>query len=482
VKNEPVSMIMFMAEDPEPTPAPGPNPGKKPKRPRPEPGKPGSPKPQATKESKSMMPPPSGRGKPVEPGPKGNAVYRIDPDGFVREIFRQQVLVLSLLAHDNVLLVGTGSDGTVYQIDPGAEETVALAKVDPKQVLSLLAAKDGRVFMGLANVGSVAAMSRGFATEGTYTSAVLDATQVSRFGKLHLQGSLPEGTTLKIATRSSNVESPEDKGWSNWTESSAAAQYQQIDSPSARFLQYRLTFGSKDGKVTPVIEEVDAAYQVPNLPPEVKTIHITAGGKNSPPPEPGNNDSPAKLGRGSHTITWEASDPNNDPLVYNLFYRLGSRGKWILLKEKLKETTFEWDTRSVGDGQYSVKVVASDDAANTRGTGKSDTRVSEPISIDNTPPIVGDLKWQKAAGGVKIDTKVVDRSSTVANLEYSVDSHDDWQAVLPSDNIYDQPEEAASFTVNLSPGSHQVTIRATDAHGNQAFESLNVQVEAAASR
>src|SRR5947208_4425805 len=243
----------------------------------------------------------------------------------------------------------------------------------------------GRVLMGLANVGSVAAMSRGFATEGTYSSAVLDATQVSRFGKLHLQGSLPQGTTLKIATRSSNVESPEDKGWSNWTESSAAAQYQQIDSPSARFLQYRLTFGSKDGKTTPVIEEVDAAYQVPNLPPEVKTIHIAAGGKNQPPPEPGTSESQAKLGRGSHTITWEASDPNNDPLVYSLYYRLGSRGKWILLKDKLKETTFEWDTRSVGDGQYFVKVTASDEAANTMGTGKTDTRVSEPISIDNTP-------------------------------------------------------------------------------------------------
>ena len=69
------------------------------------------------------------------------------------------------------------------------------------------------------------------------------------------------------------------------------------------------------------------------------------------------------------TITWEASDPNDDELMYSLYFRNGSKSEWILLKDKLKEATFDWDTRSVADGRYEVKVVASDELAKAVGTG-----------------------------------------------------------------------------------------------------------------
>ena len=38
------------------------------------------------------------------------------------------------------------------------------------------------------NAGEIASMTSGYADKGTYTSAALDATQVSRFGKLQLHG------------------------------------------------------------------------------------------------------------------------------------------------------------------------------------------------------------------------------------------------------------------------------------------------------
>jgi len=69
--------------------------------------------------------------------------------------------------------------------------------------------------------------------------------------------------------------------------------------------------------------------------------------------------------------------------------------------------------------------------------------------------------------------------STVAGLMYSVDSSTDWQTVLPSDKIADSPEETYGFAVPaLSPGAHQITVRATDAYGNQAFEAVTVTIEA----
>jgi hypothetical protein len=62
-----------------------------------------------------------------------------------------------------------------------------------------------------------------------------------------------------------------------------------------------------------------------------------------------------------------------------------------------------------------------------------------------------------------------------------VDGAKGWQAVLPSDNIFDSPDEAVAFSIpGLTAGSHQIAVRATDAKGNQAFESVSVTVESPA--
>lgn len=454
-------------------PAPGPNPAPNPPANAPAAAVRGKP-----------MPPPGMR--PGQPPVTSNAIYRIDTNGFVTEVFREPCMVMSMIEKDGILLVGTGSEGLVYQVNPAAEETVVVAKVDPKQVMSMLAAKDGRVILGLANVGGIAAMSSGYAEQGTYTSTVLDATQISKFGKLHLQGSLPEGTSITVATRSGNLSEPRNTGWSAWSAEMAAAEYLQISSPAARYLQYRLTFASGDGKTTPVVDEVDVAYLQPNLAPQVKSVRIATADADSRPPvpmPPGGAVAAAPRPVASarmRQITWEAMDPNNDAMEYSLYYRSAPRGPWILIQDKLKDAQYQWDTRTVQDGRYQIKVVASDAKANPVGEGKTGSRMSDPVTVDNTPPIIGDMKVTPFSRGAKIQASIVDRTSIVAAAEYSVDSKDDWQALAASDNLFDSPEEAVSFTVdNLAPGQHQITLRASDSYGNQAYQTVTVVVPAA---
>jgi hypothetical protein len=398
----------------------------------------------------------------------GNAIYKIDPDGFVTEVFRQPVSVYGMIEQEGILLVATGSEGEVYQVNPAQEETLIVAKVDPKDVLCLLPVKDGRVFLGLANEGDIGAMTSGYATSGTFTSPVLDAQQISRFGKTHLHGTLAEGTSLKIATRSSNVEEASAPGWSAWSEEIPAAEYVQVASPAARFLQYRLTFSSDAGKATPVVEDVDVAYQVPNLAPQIKSVTIA-----EKPTDEDSHDS-------TMTITWDASDPNEDTLEYSLYFRNSVHSPWILLKDKLKDPTFDWETRNIGDGHYEIKVEASDALANPDGQGKTASRVSDPIIVDNTAPVIGDIKADVTGNDAKISLNVVDRTTTVAELRYSVDSSQDWHTVLPSDTIADSPQEAYEFVVSgLSPGAHQITLRAADAKNNRSFESVTVTAKKA---
>jgi hypothetical protein len=472
-----------------PTPGPGPSPGP---HPNPNPNPPGGDKPGPGTALPGADMNPAGRQPAIDtratgqPRPEGNAVYRIDPDGFVTEIFRHPVLVLSIVERQGVLLIATGSptEGQIYQVRPAAEETIVLAKVNPKQILSLLPTPDGKLYMGLANVGGIAMLSPGFAAEGKYTSSVLDAQQVSRFGNLQLHGTLPAGSSLKVSTRSGNVRDSAQKSWSNWSEEIPAAEFVKITSPPARFLQYRLTFASADGgKSSPVVEDVSVSYQMPNLPPQIKSIKIATQPDQTVTATPPGTDEPARIPTARRQmITWEATDANNDPLLYSLYFRQPG-APWILLKDKVRETQFDWDTRSVADGRYEIRVVANDAAANPPGRGRTAARVSDPVLVDNTPPALGDVLWRQRGGQVQVDVKVVDRTSTVALMEYAINSSREWQTVLPSDNIFDAPEEQVSFSIpGLAAGTHQLTLRATDAKGNQAFENVFVTVEAPAAR
>ncbi|MGH7177949.1 MAG: Ig-like domain-containing protein, partial [Tepidisphaeraceae bacterium] len=272
------------------------------------------------------------------------------------------------------------------------------------------------------------------------------------------------------ATRSGNVRDTSAHGWSAWSPEQAAAQFVTIDSAAARFFQYRLTFSSADPAKTPVVDEVTVAYQMPNLAPIVKSVKASA--------KDDVFESEPKASQALRTVSWEATDPNNDALRYTLYYRAGENSPWILLKDRLSSAEYEWNTRTVSDGRYSVKIVATDVLANPPGLGRSASRVSDPIIVDNTPPMIGDVKSNRAGAAVRIELKAVDATSTIAALSYSIDSGADWQSVLPSDKIADSPQESYDFTVGgLSPGAHQIALRATDAHGNQAFATLAVNIE-----
>ncbi len=403
------------------------------------------------------------------------AVYRISPSGFVTEVLRRSGTVYCMLWTGKSLLLGTGSQGQVLEYRPGDDECTALWRSDSHQVSAMAMLPDASVLLGLSNPGMLVQMGGGYASKGTLTSDALDAAQVARFGKLQLDGTLPARTAVTVASRSGNTSDPDAGGWSAWSDEMPAAEFIPISSPPARFLQYRLTLSTQAPDSTPTIEQVKANYIVPNIAPKVNSVEVEPvpnddvdAGKKAPPAR-----SPA-----SYTIKWEASDANSDRLVYALHYRLGHQGPWILLKDKLTETSYIWETRKMADGRYQVRVTASDEQTNPVGEGKTGSRFSDPVMIDNTPPVIGDLKSVPTKDGAEISLRVVDRTGTVAGVDYAVDARDDWQAAYSSDMLYDSPDETVKFVVTkLAAGPHQVTIRAADAAGNTAYETLIITVQ-----
>lgn len=420
---------------------------------------------------------------------EGNAVYRISPDGFVTEMFRDSVMIHHLLADPadpTKLLVATGSEGQLFRINPDADETVMLTQLDAEQIPIMAARPDGQVLLGTANPAMLLRLEPGYTDQGTYTSKVLDAEHISLWGKLNVTGFTPEGTAIKVQTRSGNVEDPDVAAWSDWSPpqvfkhqpdgDSAAPRVTTVDSPPARFLQYRLQLEST-AAATPAIDRVQLAYVVPNLKPAVTSISVThpSDGDSGDNDDDSDDNEPTT----AMDIEWEATDPNGDGLRYTLEYQPVGSAKWLLIEDGIDDESYEWQTRHVPDGRYQIRVTADDSPDNPADMAERAVRRSSPVLVDNTPPTLDPLTHEVAAGPIiTIAAQAQDTFSAIRAVSYTVDSPDDWQTVLPDDLIFDSTAEAFSITITgLAPGPHVVTIRVTDRRGNARYEALLIDTE-----
>jgi len=426
---------------------------------------------------------------------QGNAVYRIDTAGFVSEVFRESALILKLLDDGDRLLIATGAEGQLFRIDIAAEETTIIADLEPEQIPALIKGTDGKILVGTGSPANLVRLDEGFAATGSFTSQVLDATQISLWGKLVLTANIPAGTSVSVQTRSGNVQDPERANWSKWSVprnltpddavSPLTPREISITSPPARFMQYRLTL-TGNGKSTSVVDRVSLAYVVPNLRPVVNAIRASYVGEAKPGARPaapragaggGANESPLPE-LTTLNVEWEASDPNNDQLRHTLEYRMAGSDKWLPLAEEQAGTNYEWNTKRVPDGRYIVRITASDSPDNPATMAKSTSRQSDPVLIDNTPPAFGDRQMAVENKTATLTATVTDSLSPVRLIQYAVDNTGKWQAVLPDDLIFDSTRETITVKIaDLSPGSHVVTLRAADAQGNTQYVADTVEVK-----
>ncbi|MEZ6191368.1 MAG: hypothetical protein R3C45_08775 [Phycisphaerales bacterium] len=407
---------------------------------------------------------------------QGNAVYRIDSQGFVHEMFRDSVMILKLVEADGKLLAATGNEGQVFVIDPATNENAVLVDLGSEQVPAMMIAKDGSTVLATANPAELHTLGDSYALKGTYTSPALDAAQISLWGLLSLTADIPEGCSLTVETRSGNVQDPEQAAWSNWSTAQAlmpddklpalAPKEVTVQSPPARFLQYRLTLTGTDDQ-TPVIDRVEAAYVTPNLKPIVTKVTATY-------PEQAEPDAPPST---IMNIEWEAADDNQDPLLYKLEYQPAGSDFVLPIAEDLTELTYEWQTQRVPDGRYIVKVTADDRPDNPGDMAMTATRRAAPVLIDNSAP---DLTSEKTITGkqVKVSGKATDAWSPIQAIAYALDDKDEFHPILPADLIFDSTSESWEVTISdLSPGPHVLTLRAADTRGNTVYRSVLFEIK-----
>ena len=326
--------------------------------------------------------------------------------------------------------------------------------------------KDG-LLVATSNSGKVFRLGDAVATNATYTSDVFDAQSFAQWGRAEVRAGAAAGFDLFV--RSGNVESPL-MGWSEWAK---VGRMERL-----RCLQDGMCSGRRCCGVSGTVDSVALNYLQKNVAPVVDEIVVQPGARVSANPAgaaaatvqvsfpaapgatpavtftPDASSQPltAQRDKTAVTVRWMAHDDNGDDLMFAVWYRGVGEANWRLLKDKISEKNYSFDSSLLPDGSYELKVVASDAPVHTDAEALTGEKVSEVFVVDTTPPVPGVLNCDDGCGygsrrRIHATLEVRDATSPIAHAEYSLDAGP-WQYLEPVGKVSDSLTERYDFTVD----------------------------------
>jgi hypothetical protein len=433
-----------------------------------------------------------------EPAAKG-AVYRIDAGGGSEIIweFRDDQPFDLLVEDGGGLLVATGNAGKIFRLAGEPWRAMLLTRFDAQQVTAMLGAGSARYF-ATSNPAHVVRVDAGRSADGQFLSDAKDAGTVASWGTLTWRAIETVPGTVQISTRAGNTPVPDDT-WSNWAGPYQRADGEAVKSPPARYLQWKAVLKGQAGDVSgPALVSMSIAYLQQNRRPRVASITVyppgivfqkpyptgeaDIAGLGEGPPEarvpvfsaplggapPSPSAGPA-LGRrmyqkGLQAFTWKADDENDDRLQYDLSYRQAGDAAWKSLRRSATDQIAVWDTMSVPDGTYILKIAATDAPNNPPETALVGELLSEAFDVDNGAPVITVQQVVRDGAATKVTIEVTDSFSSISTVEYSLDTGR-WQPAYPVDGAADSRQERFEIRVD-GEAAGRVVIRAADTMNN----------------
>ncbi len=408
-------------------------------------------------------------GMPARDRKGKGAVFRLDPDGRIEQLHALgdgyfTALSVETTKSEDVVWAASGGEGRVYRISADRSVETAI-DISERQVLTLAADEHGRPrALGAGDAAAWYEIKESNDKNANYTTKVLDAQFTARWGRLRWSGR----GDLVVDTRTGNTVKP-DKTWSGWQHITVASDEHepgeevaggQIASPRARYVQARIGFAHAAADA--VVRDLSIYYVPQNQ--AARVVEVTAGDESVHRRRP---HSPAVK------VRWRVENPDEDDVVYRVFYRLDGEPTWRPLpgggtaQEPIARTELDWMTDGLPDGHYRVRVVASDERSNPAALALTTELTSTPVLVDNRKPEVVDLRVAADHNLLTATGRARDSYSPLVELTFSVDGGE-WQPLLPRDGVCDARTEELSFSLprDLTPGAHSLAVRAYDSADN----------------
>ncbi|HZS55345.1 MAG TPA: hypothetical protein VFA65_13165 [Bryobacteraceae bacterium] len=420
-------------------------------------------------------------------GVEKSAIYRIAPNHAIETLrSSKEDNVFDLIVENGAVLFSTDDRGRIYRLTGvGMHKTTLIAEPGDGETTRLLETKLG-MYAALSNPARVVLLGPEGSEPASYESQVHDSTSVARWGHLQWHGT---GSGLVFRTRTGNAARP-DSTWSPWSAPISEPDKALIQSPPARFIQWRAEWPAGNQSE---INTVSVPYLSQNSPPAIHSITVTSiSGTNAAktaatsststaaysvtvtdtgePPATStsttNTQTVSKLQTSQTQISWQADDPDGDKLVYTVYFRAEDEQEWQLIRSHMFENTLLLDPDVFADGRYFFKVLASDAPSNSFEYTLETEMVSTPVLIDNTPPLVTLGNPSRNGMLVELDVDAADKTSPLRLCEYSLDAGL-WQPVESVDGVTDSPHERFHLKLdNVRPGEHLLVVRVYDSANN----------------
>ena len=327
---------------------------------------------------------------------------------------------------------------------------------------------------------------------------------VATWGTMSWRGTASGGNRIELFTRSGNTATP-DETWSAWSAAYTNAEGSPITSPKTRYLQWRAVLtrqGRRSGAdlghgrlssaqpaaAGPLGHRASARHRVPEAVHHRGTGSRGLRGSDHAGAQAGHGRRAARganaLGRrayqkGLETLQWRADDENDDELVYDVLFRREGETTWKALRRAVADTILVWDTNTVPNGSYFIKVVASDGPSNPAGIALTGELESAAFDVDNTPPVIAVAGVRVDRGRTIVTFDVKDDHSPIQRVEFSEDGQR-WRGVFPTDGIADSRQEHYELVVEGVLTERGLTLRAVDSMNN--VETAHVDPPLAAIR
>jgi N-acetylneuraminic acid mutarotase len=367
-----------------------------------------------------------------------------------------------------------GDTGLTYSYDPATKDWARGSKM-PTEIENSQGVADvlGRIYAfgglnraayGEITHAEIQRLDPSYCATGTYVSPIRQsgAGWRSSWGAITWHGVIPTSTTMTLSTRTSD----DAVTWSDWSDEYATSG-SSVTSPPGKYIQFRVTMATSDGRYTPRLDDVSiVCNQSPSVPP---FVYLATANSRRP------------------LLKWlPSADPENDQMTYEVQVDASAAfdsGKTLSFEgiPHASASSILYTlppNNGLEDGNYHYRVRASD------GRSSSDWSKNASLMVDTVAPKLALTRWPEhpSIAGDGTNNLAVDYGtdeSCVVEVRLAKSSGSGWKTVY-SNALQSAVGATACWTWNgrdettpytsyvQGPGAYRLTTYATDGAGNQS--------------